>query len=56
MMRSGAERAFRAMEETADRSPVATVALVARHVKSGDEDEFLGKVEEFAGEVARAIG
>ena len=56
MMRSGWGRAFRAMEEVAERIPVATMALVDRHVKSGDESEFLGKVEEFAGEVVRAIG
>lgn len=56
MMLTGWGRAFGAMEEAADRTPVATMALVDRHVKSGDERGFLGPVEEFVGEVVRAIG
>ncbi len=56
MTLTGWGSAFPGMEEAAGSTPVATMALVDRHVKSGDENEFLAKVEEFAGEVARAMG
>lgn len=56
MMGAGAQRAFEAMEEALDKTALATVALIDRHVRSGDEYEFIARVEEFVGEVERAIG
>jgi menaquinone-dependent protoporphyrinogen IX oxidase len=52
----GATRAFEEMEEALDLTALATVALLERHVKKEDEYEFLGKVEEFVGDVVRAVG
>ena len=52
----GATRAFEEMEEAVDLTALATVALLERHVKKDDEYEFLGKVEEFVGDVVRAVG
>jgi len=51
---SGAERAFRTMEELAGKAPLATLALIARYVKSDDEEKFLAKVKEFSKAVAQA--
>jgi len=52
-MRSfGAERTFRTMEELAGKAPLATLALIARCVKSDDEEKFIAKVKEFSKAVA----
>ena len=53
---TGDKGTFEAMEELCGKTPVATVALIDRHVKKDHEEKFLAKVKTFAEEVASAGG
>ena len=49
---TGDKKTFEAMETLCGRAPVATLALVGRHVKKVDEDAFAAKVKTFAEEIS----
>jgi len=51
---SGDKGAFKAMEELCGKTPVATLALIERHVRKDDEEKFLAKAKEFAVKIAAA--
>ena len=45
---SGDKKAFQTMEKLCERAPVATLALIDRHVKQDDQQNFLDRVTQFA--------
>jgi len=49
---TGDKKTFAAMESLCGRPPVATCALIERHVKKDDEEAFLAKVKTFAEKIA----
>jgi len=54
MGKLGDKGAFKTMEELCGKAPVATLALIDRHVKKDDPDNHLAKVREFAEQIASA--
>lgn len=49
---SGDGGAYRVMEEYCGSKPLATLTLLEKHVKAGDEEKYLRPVEAFARELA----
>ena len=53
---SGDKGAFKAMEALCGKTPVATLALIDRHVKKDDEEKFHAKARAFAEKITSAVG
>lgn len=53
---SGDKGAFSAMKDLCGKAPVATLALLDRKVKGGDDDKYLAPVREFARSITDAAG
>jgi len=51
---SGDRQTFQAVESLCGRPPVATLALIDRHVKANRDEDFLAKVREFAKAIVSA--
>ncbi len=53
---SGDRGAFKALAECCGVEPLATLTLLEKYVKSDDEENYRGRIEEFARELATKAG
>ena len=55
MRSSGAKNTFRTLEQLCGKSPLATLALIDKHVWRDDESEFLARTKSFVEELVAAL-